>query len=154
MPHQRKKHATPDNRHAGTPGRRDASVSTGSGVCTWGDFLWPYPLGGGYPQAVLVRAEAAGPADLGNVVDVLLVLGRPAPEPLELSVEVEEAAGEDKVAARKRRPDVNNDTNEELAQAHVLYLNRTICSGNVDIPWEEMGLFSFFIQYMWIYIVM
>lgn len=63
-----------------------------------------YPLGGGDPQTVLLRVEAAGSAHLGVEVDVLLVLRLLAVAPLVFPVEVEEAARQDEVAARVGRP--------------------------------------------------
>lgn len=63
-----------------------------------------YPFGGGYSQAVFFSVEAAHLADLGDEVDVFLVLRLLTLASLVFSIEVEETAGEDKVAAGVRRP--------------------------------------------------
>lgn len=65
---------------------------------------WAYPFGGRYSQAVLLGVEATDSADLGDEVDVLLVLRLLTLASLVFSVEVEEAARQDEVPAGVRRP--------------------------------------------------
>lgn len=67
--------------------------------------LWTaYPFGGRYSQAVLLCVEATDLAHLADEVDVFLVLRLLTLAPLVFSIEVKEAAGQDKVAAAVRGP--------------------------------------------------
>lgn len=68
------------------------------------------PLGGRYPQAVLLGVEATDSAHLRDEVDVFFVLRLLALASLVLCVEVKEAAGEDEVPAGVRGPAVRAET--------------------------------------------
>lgn len=67
-------------------------------------FLSAYPFSRRYSQTVFVSVEATDLADLSDEVDVFLVLRLLTLASLVFSTEVEETAGEDKVAAGIRRP--------------------------------------------------